>query len=82
MRNHQDDTGANEDAQNTEERASAIDPIGFLVVTRKPGEGIAIGENTHVIVNQIRGNQVRLAVYAPKSVSIVRSSMAARRKGR
>ena len=56
--------------------------IGFLVVTRRCGEGIQIGENVHVMVNRIKNGQVRLAIYAPKSVRIQRSSMAGRKRGR
>lgn len=41
----------------------------MLVLTRKIGEGIAIGDDIKIIVMQIKGKQVRLGVKAsPKTV--------------
>jgi carbon storage regulator len=40
-----------------------------LVLTRKVGEGIAIGDDVKIIVMQIKGKQVRLGIKAsPKTV--------------
>ena len=60
--------------------ADAENRIGFLIVTRKTGEGLAIGEDVHVIVNRIKDGQVRLAIYAPRSVPIQRSTLADRKR--
>lgn len=41
----------------------------LLVLTRKVGEGIAIGEDVKIVVMQIKGKQVRLGIKAsPKTV--------------
>ena len=42
--------------------------IGVLSITRKPGEGIIIGDLAHVIVTQVGGGQARLVIRAPRSV--------------
>lgn len=41
----------------------------MLVLTRKVGEGIAIGDDVKIVVMQIKGKQVRLGIKAsPKTV--------------
>ena len=47
----------------------------MLVLSRKPGERIVIGPNIELTVVDIRGNQVRLAVDAPRDVSIHRQEV-------
>ena len=42
----------------------------MLVLSRKRGERIVIGPNIELTVVDIRGNKVRLAVDAPRDVSI------------
>ena len=44
----------------------------MLVLTRKPGEAILIGDNIRLTVVAIRGNRVRLAVAAPDGALIRR----------
>ena len=44
----------------------------MLVVARKVGQTILLGEDIEVTVVGIRGDQVRLAIKAPRSVSIQR----------
>jgi carbon storage regulator len=44
----------------------------MLVLTRKAGEEIVIGENIRLRVVVIRGSQVRLGITAPGAVSIQR----------
>jgi carbon storage regulator len=44
----------------------------MLVLSRKLGEAIVIGDNIRVTVVAIRGNQVRLGVAAPVEVAIRR----------
>lgn len=48
----------------------------MLVLSRKSGESIQIGENITVKVIQCRGNRVRLGVEAPNDVEILRSELA------
>lgn len=45
----------------------------MLVLTRKSEQEIVIAENLRVKVLDVRGNQVRLAVCAPKEINIHRN---------
>jgi carbon storage regulator len=47
----------------------------MLVLTRKLGECIYIGNNTQVTVVAIQGQQIRLGIDAPKSVPILRGEL-------
>ena len=47
----------------------------MLVLSRKESQSIKIG-NVVIVVNQIRGNQVKLGIEAPQEVKILRSEMA------
>ena len=47
----------------------------MLVLSRKVGERIQIGDGISVIVTRIAGNRVTLGVTAPKDVHIVRSEL-------
>ncbi|MFO0880940.1 MAG: carbon storage regulator CsrA [Gemmataceae bacterium] len=47
----------------------------MLVLSRKLGETIIIGDNIQVRVLAINGNQVRLGFEAPRSVSIQRQEL-------
>ncbi|WP_309723410.1 carbon storage regulator [Armatimonas sp.] len=44
----------------------------MLVVARKSGQSILIGDDIEVVVIGIRGDQVRLAIKAPRSLIIQR----------
>jgi carbon storage regulator len=48
----------------------------MLVLSRKPGERIIIGDNIQVTVLAIRGNQVRLGFSAPGDIPILREELA------
>jgi carbon storage regulator len=48
----------------------------MLVLTRKIGEQITIGESIQVTVIAIRGNRVRIGLAAPRQVSIQRDDIA------
>lgn len=47
----------------------------MLVLTRKVGEGITIGEEIKLVVIEIRGTQVRLGIEAPKNVIVHREEI-------
>jgi carbon storage regulator len=51
----------------------------MLVLTRKPGEKVVIGENIVLTVIKAEGNQVRLAFEAPDQVRILREELRERR---
>lgn len=47
----------------------------MLALTRKKGESLVINNNIEVTVLEIRGDQVRLGISAPKDVSIYRQEV-------
>ena len=47
----------------------------MLILTRKAGETLMIGDNVSVTVLRIKGNQVRLGVHAPRDISIHRKEI-------
>lgn len=47
----------------------------MLILQRKPGESLVIGEDITVSVVSIEGGRVRLAISAPAEVSILRSEL-------
>jgi carbon storage regulator len=50
----------------------------MLILTRRLGESIQIGEGIEVTILEVRGNQVRIGVSAPADVVILRSELANR----
>ncbi len=47
----------------------------MLVLARKVGQQIIIGEEIEVTVLEVRGEQVRLGINAPRSISIHRKEL-------
>ena len=47
----------------------------MLILQRKPGETVVIGEDITVSVISIEGGRVRLAISAPPEISILRSEL-------
>lgn len=47
----------------------------MLVLSRKTGEFIRIGEDIRVTVVEVRGDQVRLGIAAPRDVAVHRSEI-------
>jgi carbon storage regulator len=46
-----------------------------LVITRKTGESVAIGEDIKVTVLSVQGKQVKLGISAPDKVSVFREEV-------
>lgn len=44
----------------------------MLVLTRRSGQAVAIGDDIEVVVVEVRGDQVRLGIRAPQNVAIRR----------
>jgi carbon storage regulator len=47
----------------------------MLVLARKVGERIVIDDKITVMVLEVRGNQIRLGIEAPKEVRIAREEL-------
>lgn len=47
----------------------------MLVLSRRSGEKLQIGDNVTVTVVRIRGNRVRIGIDAPDHVRVVRSEL-------
>lgn len=49
--------------------------IWVLILTRRIGETLMIGDNVSISVLGVKGNQVRIGVNAPKEVSVHREEI-------
>lgn len=47
----------------------------MLVIARKTGQTLLIGDDIEVTVSAIRGDQVRLAINAPREVAVLRKEV-------
>ena len=47
----------------------------MLVLTRKPGQAIIIGGQIELIVVEIKGDQVRLGISAPREIAVHRKEV-------
>jgi carbon storage regulator CsrA len=47
----------------------------MLILTRRPTETLVIGDDVTVTVLQIKGNQVRIGVNAPRNVAVHRKEI-------
>ncbi|MEL6301197.1 MAG: carbon storage regulator CsrA [Pseudomonadota bacterium] len=47
----------------------------MLILTRRVGETVVIGEDVSVTVLGVKGNQIRLGINAPKDVSVHRQEI-------
>jgi carbon storage regulator len=53
----------------------------MLVLSRKPGESIHIGDNIVLTVVALKSNQVRIGIQAPEDVRVLRQELAERADG-
>ncbi|AAU36954.1 MULTISPECIES: carbon storage regulator CsrA [Basfia] len=47
----------------------------MLILTRKVGESLLIGDDISITILNVRGNQVKIGVNAPKDVSVHREEI-------
>ena len=44
----------------------------MLVLSRKVGETIWIGEDVEIIITEVKGDQVKIGIQAPRSIDVIR----------
>jgi carbon storage regulator len=49
--------------------------IGMLILSRRTNESIVIGTDIHITVLEIRGDQVRIGITAPREVTVHREEV-------
>jgi carbon storage regulator len=49
--------------------------VTLLILTRKSGEGLFIGDDIRITILEIRGKQIRLGIEAPTSVVVLREEI-------
>lgn len=47
----------------------------MLILTRRPGERLIIGEAISVLITEVKGKDVRIGIEAPKDISIIRDEL-------
>ena len=47
----------------------------MLVLSRKRGEAVMIGDNVKIMIVEIRGDKVRLGIEAPKEIPVHRQEI-------
>lgn len=47
----------------------------MLVLTRKSGEEVLIGDHIKVVIVEVKGNQVKLGIEAPADVTVYREEV-------
>ena len=47
----------------------------MLILTRRVGEALMIGENTKIVVLGVKGSQIRLGIKAPKDIMVHREEI-------
>ena len=53
----------------------------MLILTRRVGESVMIGDDVTITVLSVKGNQVRIGINAPRSVGVHREEIYERIKG-
>ncbi len=52
----------------------------MLILTRRQGESVRIGEDVEVTILAIKGTQVRIGIKAPRDVAVDREEIAERKR--
>ena len=47
----------------------------MLVLTRKVGDKVLLGDEIEIVVVDIQGNQVKLGISAPRALSVLRAEL-------
>jgi carbon storage regulator len=49
--------------------------VAMLVLSRKVGEKLVIGDNITIVVNRVAGNRVTIGIEAPDDVRVIRAEL-------
>ena len=47
----------------------------MLILTRRVGEALMVGDNTKIVVLGVKGSQIRLGINAPKDIKVHREEI-------
>ena len=47
----------------------------MLILSRKAGETIWIGEEVELVISEVKGDQVKIGIRAPRSIEVVRGEL-------
>ena len=47
----------------------------MLVLSRKVGETIWIGEDVEIVISEVKGDQVKVGIRAPRNIDIIRGEL-------
>lgn len=47
----------------------------MLVLSRKAGETIWIGEDIEIVISEVKGEQVKVGIRAPRSIDVIRGEL-------
>lgn len=53
----------------------------MLILTRRPGESLVIGDDVEITVIRVEGSQVKVGIRAPDHIDILRSELLERQAG-
>lgn len=54
---------------------ASLGSINMLILTRRSGESLMVGDSVKLTVLAIKGNQVRIGIDAPKEVAVHREEI-------
>lgn len=47
----------------------------MLVLSRKAGETIWIGEDIEIVISEVKGEQIKIGIRAPRSIDVIRGEL-------
>lgn len=47
----------------------------MLVLSRKAGETIWIGEDVEIVISEVKGEQVKIGIRAPRNIDVIRGEL-------
>jgi carbon storage regulator len=56
-------------------RSTPKEECAMLVLSRKVGEKLIIGDNITIVINRVAGNRVTIGIEAPDSVRVIRGEL-------